>query len=153
ELLDVSADLVRFGKHLDAVDVLERGLARFPNSFLLRANLATAYYLAAGGADLGLLDRALENIKAARLEWPASPDQLEPGQRPFFDKLKWKDEAVKDVVKDLSPYQFYRQAEDYLHRLMQGRKAETIQYNAAKGTLKKKDLLKQRQVDALFTDP
>jgi hypothetical protein len=139
-LLDVSAYLTRLGKHSEAIDLLTRGIAKFPDNFLLRSNLATAYFLASGGNDEDLMNRAIATLAIAFPNWPMNLEQLKPEQTKFVAKLGWKE-------KD---YEFARKADFYLLRLMKVRKVDAAKLAAA-GPGKKKELEKKRTVDALFT--
>ena len=98
QLLNVSAYLIRLGRHFEAIDLLEKGMSRFGNHFLLQANLGTAYHLASGDSDENLLARARAYLQEAYIGRPANSSRLSREQRRFLEAIGWMEPATPELA-------------------------------------------------------
>jgi tetratricopeptide (TPR) repeat protein len=97
-VLNLSAYLIRLGRHNDAIDLLTNVIDRHPDNFLLQANLGTASWQA--GQD----QRAIFYLKRALDRWPARLNDLDPEQRKYFAAVFSKERSFEDARKAQDHY-------------------------------------------------
>jgi len=106
--LNFSAVLIRRNRAADAIGLLRQATRQHPELFLLQSNLATAYHL--NGDKL----LATDTIKFSLDAWPKDWSALAESQKAFLSSIGWNE----------GPYGFYRDVEEYYHRLLKLRSRE-----------------------------
>jgi hypothetical protein len=108
--LDYSAVLIRLGKAEEAVAVLKPMADEHPKNFVVLAQCAMAHFM----TRTDLQANALDYMREAMKSWPEQWNQVDADQKKFLEALGWEETA----------FQRNRRFEEYLLRLMQGRRTE-----------------------------
>lgn len=128
--LNLGAVLIRRKKLDAALDILRPVAAQERDNFLVLANLATAYALSRQEQE----QRAISTLEEALAHWPSRFNQLPKEKQDYLANIKWHEGA----------YEFYRESETFLLKLLKLRARET--------RLKDKKSDDFDTVDALFGD-